>query len=211
MPAVRPEAGNASCGCWEAASWRARVPSSQGSHEGRFGLSPSSHDQAIARSRNNPLHSPADAWPCCGSTHQHTAHQLGLVRFAYRFHPFFGQEVRVIRRLRAGVDTMVIVQGEPDLRIVAPCWMLDEGGCSAMVVEGCGRIAAEALVALRSLVDAQGLLAGSGQAECDSLMANGDSHELPRKDRTKDRSSEVGSPTRGTGSDRGGPLAAASR
>ena len=38
----------------------------------------------------------------------------------------------------------MIVQGEPDLRIVAPCWMLDEGCCLAMTVEegddfsGCG-------------------------------------------------------------------------
>ena len=105
---------------------------------------------------------------------------------------------------------MVIVQGEPDLRIVAPVWMLDEACCVAMAVEEHARISADALLALRGLVDAQGLLAGSGQAGCDPLMANGDRHELPRKDRIKDRSSEVGSPTRGTGSDRGGSLAAAS-
>lgn len=103
---------------------------------------------------------------------QHTAHQPGLVRFAYRSHPFYGQEVRVIRRLRTGVDAMVIVQGEPDLRIVAPCWMLEECCCAAMVVEECGRISVEALLALRGLIDDRGLLAGGGREECDSLMVN---------------------------------------
>ncbi len=120
------------------------------------------------------------------------------MRFAYRFHPFFGHEVRVIRRLRAGVDTMVIVQGEPDLRIVAPDWMLDEGCCAAMVVEGCARISVEALVDLRGLVDARGLLAGGGQGRCDSLMANGDNHELRAKDRTKDSNPDVGATPGGT-------------
>jgi hypothetical protein len=79
---------------------------------------------------------------------------------------------------------MVIVQGEPDLRIVVPCWMLDEGCCAAMVVEERGRIAVEALVALRCLVDGQGLSAGGRRGGCDSLMAYGDNHELPATDRT---------------------------
>lgn len=120
------------------------------------------------------------------------------MKFAYRFHPFFGQDVRVIRRLRADVDAMVIVQGGPDLRIVAPSWMLDEDCCSAMAIGEFARISVEALVALRSLIDAWGLLARGVPEGCASLMANGHNHELPAKGRTKGIDPDVGSTAGGT-------------
>ena len=76
--------------------------------------------------------------------------------------------------------------------------MLDEGCCAAMVVEECGRISVEALAALRGLIDDRGLLAGGGREGCDSLMANGDNHELRAKDRTKDSNPDVGATPGGT-------------
>ena len=129
--------------------------------------------------------------------HHHTAHQLGLVRFAYRFHPFFGQDIRVIRRLRTGEPTSVIVQGEEDLRIVVPCWMLDECFCQGMVLEERARISVEALVRLRGVIDAQGLCAGRGGEGFGSLVANEDSNESSTDERAKDRCPAVDSATGG--------------
>ena len=68
--------------------------------------------------------------------------------------------------------------------------MLDEDCSSAMVTGEFARISVEALVALRSLIDTQGWLARGEREGCDSLMANGDNHELPVKGRTKDRTKD---------------------
>lgn len=61
------------------------------------------------------------------------------------------------------------LEGEGDaeeLRINVPCWMLDEQACSRVVVDAnCGRVAFDALVRLRTLVDS-GL-----------MVAKGDRHE----------------------------------
>ena len=129
--------------------------------------------------------------------HHHTAHQLGLVRFAYRFHPFFGQEVRVIRRLRTAEPTSVIVQGEEDLRIVVPCWMLDERCCQGVVLEERARISVAALVQLRGVIDAQGLCSGGVAGGFGSIVANEDNNESSTNNRTKNRCPAVGSATGG--------------
>ena len=82
-------------------------------------------------------------------TYQHTAHQLGPARIAYRFHPFFDRDVVVIRRVNRQQQPAVMVRIEPELRIVIPCWMLDGGFLPGIGTQGptadrhCGADAAE--------------------------------------------------------------------
>jgi hypothetical protein len=102
-----------------------------------------------------------------------------LARVAYRFHPLFGQEVYVVRRVKSREEPSVIVQGERDLRLMVPCWMLSEGCCEEMAVEEEPRIAVEALAELRALIDAQHLAAGGPGAGCDSMTVDEQCHESP--------------------------------
>lgn len=92
----------------------------------------------------------------------HTARQLGCVRIAYQFHPFFHQSVSIVRRTRhRGVrEVMVCVEGDQsdsqgtsELRIVVPEWMLDEVACMRMQVREKPQIQLQAILQLRSLVD----------------------------------------------------------
>jgi len=122
-------------------------------------------------------HPGACGWRSCGGRHRHTAHQLGPARVEYRFHPLYGREVQVIRNLRTREEPGVIVQGEEDLRLLIPCWMLDESCCRGVAVQNQPRIALEALVGLRALIDEQSMLTGGGDAESDLIMANGERHE----------------------------------
>ena len=73
------------------------------------------------------------------------------------------------------------MQDEADLRLMVPSWMLDEGCCQAVTVEKKARIAVDALLELRALLDSQGMLAGNQDAGCDSIMANGKCHESTTK------------------------------
>jgi hypothetical protein len=97
-----------------------------------------------------------------------------LARILYRFHPFFDRQVTVLRTIRRGEIPAMIVRVEPlqgeddseELRISIPLWMLDDATCSRIVVNANGgRIAIDALLRLRTLVDS-GL-----------MVAKGDRHE----------------------------------
>ena len=92
----------------------------------------------------------------------------------------------MIRNLRIHEEPGVIVQSEEDLRLMIPCWMLDEICCQAVVVEKQSRIAVEALVGLRALIDGQSMLTGGQGAKCDSIMANGERHESTTKHKKSD-------------------------
>jgi len=92
----------------------------------------------------------------------------------------------VIRNLRTREAPGVIVQDEADLRLMVPCWMLDEGCCQAVTVEKKPRISVDALFELRALLDSQGMLAGKRDSECDSIMANGKCHESTTKNQSTD-------------------------
>jgi hypothetical protein len=81
-------------------------------------------------------------------------------------------------------EPAVIVQGEKDLRLAVPCWMLDEEWCRAMVVEEKPRIAVEALVALRDLLARQHSSTGAAEVECGTMKATEDHHESQTEDQT---------------------------
>lgn len=113
------------------------------------------------------------------ATHQHTTHQLGPTQVAYRFHPLFGQEMQILRRLRAGSEPAVIAQGVEDLRIMIPCWMLDEVLCRGMGVESQPRVSVTSLAELRALIDAQNIQSGGMDGQCACVVANENNHEPP--------------------------------
>jgi hypothetical protein len=100
-----------------------------------------------------------------------------LAQVAYRFHPLFGQEIQILRRLRGGAEPAVIAQGSTDLRIMIPCWMLDDSLCLAMELELLPRIAVTALADLRALVDAQNMQSGGLDGQCACIVENENSHE----------------------------------
>ena len=104
--------------------------------------------------------------------HDHTTHHRGRVRIAYRFHPYFGREVNVIHAIRAGEEPAIIVDGGEDSRIMIPSWMLDESCCRMVVVENKPRVAVDALLRLRALLDAQGPTSVGVEGECNCLDAN---------------------------------------
>ena len=127
-----------------------------------------------------------------GVTHQHTTHQLGPRKIAYRFHPFFERQVEVIRRLRAHEEPAVIVQVEGDGRIAVPCWMLDQSVCESLELAEEPRISIEALLQLNDLIAQRTLLAredGTGRG------SNVDEGESNKSTTTKDPTPNTDSPS----------------
>ena len=94
----------------------------------------------------------------CGATTPHTAHHLQHGHVSYRYHPFFGQDVEIVRTLRQQAEPSVIIRLECELQIAIPVWMLEPEHCSALTDELRPRIALRALVELRELMDAHPLL-----------------------------------------------------
>jgi hypothetical protein len=86
---------------------------------------------------------------------QHVSHQRGRSRVAYQFHPYFGREVNVIRGIRAGEEPAIIADVGEDTRIMVPSWMFDENCCRMVIIEDRPRVAVDALLRLRVLLDAQ--------------------------------------------------------
>jgi hypothetical protein len=100
------------------------------------------------------------------ATHPHTAHQPSLATVYYRYHPFVGEEVEILRRSRRSPAESVLVRLCRDgAQVVVPCWMLDAGFCAGLVDEDQPRLNVAALTELRRLLDSQPLLASIRQQE----------------------------------------------
>jgi hypothetical protein len=87
--------------------------------------------------------------------------------------------MQILRRLRAGSEPAVIAQGVEDLRIMIPCWMLDEVLCRGMGVESRPRVSVTSLAELRALVDAQNIQSGGMDGQCACVVPNENNHEPP--------------------------------
>ena len=84
----------------------------------------------------------------------------------YRYHPFHGDEVEVLRRLRRSPTDAVLVQVcRSGAQVVVPCWMLDAAICQGLRDGATPLISVAALHALRLLLDSQPLLASARQKE----------------------------------------------
>jgi hypothetical protein len=96
------------------------------------------------------------------ATHHHTTHEPVLATIRYRFHPFCGEEVEIVRRLRRyTADSVVVKLRQSGLQIAVPSWMLDEAFCQPLVEGPHPRVAVAALLELGDLLASQPLLASS--------------------------------------------------
>lgn len=114
----------------------------------------------------------------CASVDHHTAHQASTARIHYRHHPFFPQDVTVLRRWRRAAGEQVMVRVASGTRFAIPCWMLDQAHCSLLTDEAKPRIAAQALVSLRTMLDHQPLLNGPHRS---SSRASKGGRDAPKK------------------------------
>jgi hypothetical protein len=88
----------------------------------------------------------------------HTTHDPHSIKICYRFHPFNGVEVEVIRFLRISRSVILIVKLLPGgTQIAVPEWMLNPQFCDRLSIEDKPRISIDALMDLRRLIDAQSL------------------------------------------------------
>ena len=102
---------------------------------------------------------PTSVWRSSDATRPRTAHVLRTERVWYRYHPFAGEEVEVMRFLRKGESPSLVVKLPSGRQIAVPEWMLDPQLCERLPDEAAPRVAASALLALRRLLDSQPLLA----------------------------------------------------
>jgi len=83
-----------------------------------------------------------------------TTHDLHTTKICYRFHPFYGVEVEVVRYLRRTESAVLIVRLPGGAQVALPEWMLTPRICDRMTHEDKPRIAIDALLDLRRLIDA---------------------------------------------------------
>jgi hypothetical protein len=81
-----------------------------------------------------------------------------MVRICYRYHPFFGKTVEIVRWLRRQTTESLVVKLPDGLELAIPAWMLDPLACSLVHDAPAPYLTVEALVALRDLLDRQPLL-----------------------------------------------------
>jgi hypothetical protein len=85
--------------------------------------------------------------------HSHTTHVSLTIHYPH--HPFYGQTVTVVRRSVSFGPHQVQVALSSGYQLVIPEWMLDEERCQGMEIVAHPTVALSALMALRSLLDAQ--------------------------------------------------------
>jgi hypothetical protein len=85
--------------------------------------------------------------------HSHTTHVSLTVHYPH--HPLYGQTVTVVRRSVSFGSHQLQVALSSGYQLVIPEWMLDEEHCRGMETAKQPAITLSALLALRSLLDAQ--------------------------------------------------------
>src|SRR5580658_2030123 len=88
----------------------------------------------------------------CPSAPKHNAHSPKTVRIQYRWHPLFGQDLKLHRTARFPRGEYVFCELPNGTIAGLPAWMTDPGTCASIEV---GQViaSAEALIELRSLMD----------------------------------------------------------
>jgi hypothetical protein len=75
------------------------------------------------------------------------------------------------------VERQPAADEEPELRIVVPCWMLDQAACMSILPLDQPKVEINALVRLRTLVDELAKTSGGQYLDSGSITAKGDRHE----------------------------------
>jgi hypothetical protein len=86
-----------------------------------------------------------------------TTHDLHTTKICYRFHPYYGVEVEVVRYLRRTESAILIVRLPGDAQVAIPEWMLNPQACDQLSHEESPRIAIDALLALHRLMGEQSI------------------------------------------------------
>jgi len=93
----------------------------------------------------------------CG-TYRHTTHLSSIFQVCYPYHPFFGQTVKLVRRIRRQTSDSVIIELPDGLEIAIPFWMLDPLACNEVKDADAPSVSTNALLALDELLKSSGLL-----------------------------------------------------
>src|SRR5580765_468190 len=98
------------------------------------------------------------------------AHIFKFGKIHYRYHPLFGNEVEVYRRLNPRVSEQVIVHLPDDTKCALPAWMLDESFCCGFCDADIPQIGVHALRAVATLLDHHASLVGSSGDTCNKIL-----------------------------------------
>ena len=102
-----------------------------------------------------------------------TTHSLQSAKICYRFHPFHGVEVEVIRHLRKSESVILVIKLPGGSQVAIPEWMLIPHICDRLTYEEKPRISIEALIDLRRLIDAQCLKKAPKAGSCAESPSGG--------------------------------------
>ena len=117
---------------------------------------------------------PADELRSSGVRCFGTAHSLYPAKICYRYHPCHGVEVERIRYLRRGGDAAIVIVRLPHgLQLAIPEWMLSPEICERLRTEAGPRISLDALIELRTLIDAQLSVVAGDRRDCAESSAGG--------------------------------------
>lgn len=100
-----------------------------------------------------------------GSVPVHSAHVGSVYRVQYRWHAYFGVDVKVYRSYRRGDGLYVGIERDPGVAVMAPAWVLDATICGLMTL-GSPQVSTAGLLDLSSILTSQGFRRSSD--ECDS-------------------------------------------
>jgi len=130
----------------------------------------------------------------------HSAHVGQVRRVHYRWHAYFGLDVKVFRSLRRDDGTYVVLERDPGVAILSPAWVLDAATCSAMTL-GAPVASATALFDLHAVLGSLGFRRSYVDEES-TMEAEHDFSTAHRSGATPTAfSTEPDCPTDGGGSD----------
>jgi hypothetical protein len=99
-----------------------------------------------------------------------SAHISKFWKIHYCYHPLFGKEVEVYRRLNPRVSEEVIVHLPDDTKCALPAWMLDESFCCGLSDADTAWVSMDALRAVATLLDHHASLVGSSGNACNQNL-----------------------------------------
>src|SRR5439155_9075131 len=106
--------------------------------------------RGAAESSGGRRHFPVSVWHRNAAAHPHTAHESSLAIIHYRHHPFHGEHVEIVRRLRRYTADCVVIKLADDVQVAVPTWMLDPVVCQQLTDEAHPRLSVAALRDLRA-------------------------------------------------------------
>ena len=113
----------------------------------------------------------------------HTTHDLLSTKICYRFHPFHGVEVELVRYLRKTESSILIVKLPGGTQLAIPEWMLNPQVCDRLRNEDQPRISVAALLDLRRLIDAQSFQNARQDRSCAESPTGGKDAQQRKADR----------------------------